>query len=135
MHKSNDDKRTAALRVLVVEDNPDGAESMRLLLKLYGHRAETAGDGTAALATAARFNPDVVLLDIGLPGMDGYEVARRLKETPDGKPPPLLVAVTGYGGDGDRALSEQAGIHLHLVKPVNPDELQALLARFSQAIG
>jgi CheY-like chemotaxis protein len=133
MSTPGSDGRDAALRVLVVEDDPDGAEIMRLLLRLYGHRVEVAEDGPAALAAARRFGPDVVLLDIGLPGMDGYEVARRLRDVPEGKPP-LLVAVTGYGGDGDRALSERAGIQLHLVKPVDPEELQALLTRFSRAI-
>ncbi len=73
-------EQATPLRILVVEDNPDGAESLRLLLGLYGHRAEVAGDGAAALAAARQFSPDVVLLDIGLPGMDGYEVARRLRD-------------------------------------------------------
>ena len=111
-----------ALRVLVVEDDPDWAESLRLLLHLYGHRAEVADDGTAALAAARQFAPDVVLLDLGLPGMDGYEVARRLREQPTEKPP-LLLAVTGYGEDGARALSAKSGIPFSLFRSSYVDQL------------
>jgi CheY-like chemotaxis protein len=123
-----------ALRVLVVEDEPDAAESLRQLLLLYGHRAEVARDGPAAVELAERFRPDVVLLDIGLPGgMDGLEVARRVGLRPDGGKAPLLVAVTGRDQGDDRRRSELAGIHLHMTKPADPEVLRSLLARFRDA--
>jgi CheY-like chemotaxis protein len=123
------------LRVLVVEDDPDGAESLRQLLMLNGHTAEVARDGPGALERAGRFQPDVVLLDIGLPGaMDGLEVARRVGVRPDGTAP-LLVALTGRGNEEDRRRSQLAGIHLHMVKPVDPALLQTLLANFRDASG
>jgi two-component system, OmpR family, response regulator len=115
-----------ALRILVVEDNADAAASTALLLELDGHEVHIAGDGAAGLAAAEALNPDAVLLDIALPGIDGYEVARRLKARP-GTNSPLLIAVTGYGRDVDRAQSAAAGIDLHLVKPVEPELLQKLL--------
>ena len=121
------------LRVLVVEDHADTAESVAVLLRLHGHEVDVAPDGPTALRIAAQNPPDVALLDIGLPGMDGFEVARRLQERPGKKP--LLVAVTGYGQEEDRRRSEQAGIDLHLLKPVDPEELKQLLARFKTIIG
>jgi CheY-like chemotaxis protein len=122
------------LRVLVVEDHADTAESVAVLLRLHGHEVDVAPDGPAALRIAAQNPPDVALLDIGLPGMNGFEVARRLQEQPAGKKP-LLVAVTGYGREEDRRRSEQAGIDLHLLKPVDPEQLKKLLARFKTLIG
>ncbi len=116
-------------RILVVDDNVDSAESLALLLRLAGHRARTAHNGPGALAAARDFRPEVVLLDIGLPGMDGYEVARRLREWADGERV-LLVAQTGYGQEDDRCRSRQAGFDAHLIKPVDPSVLQALLADF-----
>jgi CheY-like chemotaxis protein len=121
----------SSLRVLVVEDEPDAAESLRQLLVLYGHRAEVARDGSAALTLAERFRPDVVFLDIGLPGkVDGLEVARRLGARQEDGRTPLLVAVTGRGHPDDRRVSELAGIHLHVVKPADPEVLRVLLERF-----
>jgi CheY-like chemotaxis protein/two-component sensor histidine kinase len=117
--------RAGSLRVLVVDDNADAATSMALLLRAAGHVTEAAHDGPAAVAAAERFRPDVVLLDIGLPGMDGYEVARRLRAAGDGRRP-LLVAVTGYGGDVVRRRATEAGFDHHLVKPVDPEAVQAL---------
>ena len=121
------------LRVLVVEDHADTAESMAVLLRLHGHEVDVAPDGPTALRIAAQNPPDVALLDIGLPGMNGFEVARRLQERPGKKP--LLVAVTGYGQEEDHRRSEQAGIDLHLLKPVDPEPLEKLLARFKTIIG
>ncbi|CAL1239987.1 response regulator [Candidatus Methylocalor cossyra] len=118
--------RRSGLRILVVDDNVDSADSMALLLSLDGHDARTAFDGPGALAEAAEFRPQVVLLDIGLPGMDGYEVARRLRALPD-LGAVLIIAVTGYGQDDDRIRSKAAGFDHHLVKPVDPDALNALL--------
>jgi CheY-like chemotaxis protein len=122
------------LRVLVVEDQADTAATLALLLRMAGHEVQVAPDGPAAVREVQIASPDVVLLDIGLPGMSGWEVARWVTEQPAEKRP-LLVAITGYGRDEDRKRSEEAGIDLHLVKPVNPDELLRLLRRFSQVVG
>jgi two-component system, OmpR family, response regulator len=117
------------LRVLVVEDYPDAATSTALLLKLFGHEVDVAGDGPTALRAAAAFAPDVVLLDIGLPGMDGYEVARRLSSQATARRP-FFIAVSGYSQSPDRRLAMEAGIDMHLLKPVDPDHLRLLLQRF-----
>jgi PAS domain S-box-containing protein len=117
----------APLRVLVVDDNRDAADSLGLFLKLAGHDVRTTHDGPTALQAAQEFHPDVVLLDIGLPGMNGYEVARQLRQMPVFQKA-LLVAITGYGQEEDRRLSKQAGFNVHLVKPVDPHVVQALLA-------
>jgi two-component system OmpR family response regulator len=114
-------------RILVVDDNTDAVESLALLLELEGHDVRTALDGPAALDLASEFRPQAVLLDIGLPGMDGYEVARRLRERPETREA-LIIAITGYGQQEDRALTKAAGFDHHLVKPVDPEELGALLA-------
>jgi two-component system CheB/CheR fusion protein len=114
-------------RVLVVDDNLDSVDSLALLLRIRGHQVQTAPDGPAALEAARAFQPEVVLLDIGLPGMTGHEVARRLRQLP-GMERALLVALTGYGQDDDRRLSQEAGFNVHLVKPADPDQLQAVLA-------
>jgi CheY-like chemotaxis protein/nitrogen-specific signal transduction histidine kinase len=114
-------------RVLVVDDNADAAESLAMLLGLLGYEVRTAHDGPAALREAAAFRPDVALLDIGMPGMSGHDVARRLRQTPglDGL---LLVAMTGWGQDEDRRRSREAGFNHHLVKPVDAAALHQLLA-------
>jgi CheY-like chemotaxis protein len=92
---------------------------MAILLRLWGHDPRTASDGKSALETAAAFRPQLVLLDLGLPGMDGYEVARRLRhETAEWRP--LIVAMSGYAGEGDRRHSHEAGCDLHLAKPADP---------------
>jgi len=114
------------LRVLVVDDNLDSVETMSMLLRTWGHDVRTAAEGTEALSTAADFAPDVVLLDIGLPGMTGYDVARRLR--PRNAARPLLVALTGYGQPGDRARSQEAGFDLHFVKPVDLARLETALS-------
>ena len=125
----------STLRVLVVEDDADSAETLAVLLRLHGHEVDVAPDGPTALRIAAQNPPDVALLDIGLPGgMDGWEVARRLQEQAAGKTP-LLIAITGYGQEEHRRRSKQAGIDLHLLKPVDPEELKKLLARFKTIIG
>jgi signal transduction histidine kinase/DNA-binding response OmpR family regulator len=112
-------------RVLVVDDNVDAADSLGMLLQLGGCEVRLAHNGPAALEAAEAFRPQVVVLDIGLPGMDGYEVARRLRGRP-GQRDSLLVAVTGYGRDEDQARSREAGFDYHLVKPVDLAMLQAV---------
>ena len=118
----------APLSVLVVEDLQDVAESVADLLTMSGHTVRVASCGADALHVALAEPPDVVLLDIGLPGMTGWEVARRLRAQSNGKQP-VVVAVTGCGTDDDRLRSADAGIDLHLVKPADPATLTALLAR------
>jgi two-component system CheB/CheR fusion protein len=123
----------APRRILVVDDNRDAADSLAVFLSADGHEARTAYDGPEALEAARAYRPEAVLLDIGMPGMDGYEVARRLRQEP-GLERALLVALTGYGQESDRRRSREAGIDYHLVKPVEPEELRALLARPSGAL-
>jgi PAS domain S-box-containing protein len=122
-------RRTPAspLRVLIVDDNNDAADSMRMLLQISGHEVIVAHAGPTGFQQATAWRPDVVLLDIGLPGMDGYEVARRLRELPEMQNM-VIVAMTGYGQETDRQKSQAAGINYHLVKPVDPQKLQDLLA-------
>jgi signal transduction histidine kinase/CheY-like chemotaxis protein len=114
-------------RVLVVDDNVTSAQSLELLLRLEGHHARLVHDGPSALEAVSKHRYDVLLMDIGLPGMSGYDVARRVRQQPEvGNP--LLVAVTGYAEDEARRLSREAGFDHHLVKPVDPEEILALLA-------
>ncbi len=119
-------------RVLVVDDNADVAETLAMLLRFTGHEVRAAYDGPMALDTVRAFQPEVVLLDIGLPGMDGFEVARSIRrEVQD--PNVLLVALTGYGQEEDRLRSKEAGFEYHLVKPVDPGALQVLLGSLARA--
>jgi PAS domain S-box-containing protein len=115
-------------RVLIVDDNRDAAESLAMLLGLSGCQVALAFDGLAAIATAATFQPDVVLLDIGMPGMDGYETARRLRSTADGSRM-LLVALTGWGQQEDKQQAIEAGFDEHFTKPMDSAVLAALLKR------
>jgi signal transduction histidine kinase/ActR/RegA family two-component response regulator len=117
-----------ARRVLVVDDNRDAADSLALLLQAMGHEVATAYDGAEALAQSGRLRPDAVLLDLGLPEMDGYEVARRLRREP-GLRGVLLVALTGYGHEEDRRRTLESGFDAHLVKPADLGVLRDLLAR------
>jgi PAS domain S-box-containing protein len=112
-------------RVLVVDDNLDAANTLHLLLQSLGHETRIAHDGPTALAVADEFRPDVVLLDIGMPGMSGYEVARHLRSR--GQRPIKIVAITGWGTDADRARSSEAGFDIHLVKPVAEGDLRQVL--------
>lgn len=124
---------TAALRVLVVEDDPDTAAGLVILLSLAGHDVRAVHTGSAALEAARACEPDVVLLDIGLGGMTGYDVARQLRER-NARKKPFLIALTGYAHAEARRRSAEAGIDLHLVKPVAAEELAALLTRFRRVI-
>ncbi|WP_437961819.1 GAF domain-containing protein [Sorangium sp. So ce119] len=122
----------AALRILVVDDNVDGAESLALLLRMSGHRTRAVHTGPEALAAARELGADVVFLDIGLPGMSGYEVARRLRAEP-GFAGLVLVALTGWGTEDDRRQAREAGFDHHLTKPVDAAELRRLVASVAQA--
>jgi CheY-like chemotaxis protein len=110
----------------VVDDNRSNATSLGVLLRALGQDVDMAYDGLTALELARRHRPDVVLLDIGLPGMDGYEVARRCRDEKDLERT-MLVAMTGYGKEEDRRRSQEAGFNVHLVKPVNLEEVRMLL--------
>lgn len=118
----------SSCRILVVDDNKDSAESLALFLRLIGNTVEVAYDGPTALAAAVALRPDLILLDIGLPGMDGYEVGRRLRQEPSLQHA-VLVAQTGWGQAEDRRRTREAGFDHHLVKPVDFSQLQQLLQR------
>jgi CheY-like chemotaxis protein len=121
---------TIGRRVLVVDDNRDAADSIALLLEVAGHEVRTAYDGPDALTIAASFRPAVVILDLGLPIMDGFEIARRIEGQQWGKDM-ALVALTGWGQQEDYRRTRDAGFDAHLVKPVAPEELLKTLARVS----
>jgi CheY-like chemotaxis protein len=114
-------------RVLLIEDNEDAREMLRMALTLAGHEVYEAADAHAGLALAAEVAPDVALVDVGLPGVDGYEVARRIRADQD-RNGMLLVAVTGYGQPEDRARALAAGFDLHVTKPITPERLSALIS-------
>jgi CheY-like chemotaxis protein len=122
----------AACRVLVADDLRDSADSLALLIELMGHAVEIAYDGEAALRTAERFRPDIVLLDLGMPKLDGFEVSRRIRATPWGASM-RLVAQSGWGQDEDRRRSAEAGFDHHLVKPIDPAALEALMQTLASA--
>ena len=118
-------------RILVVDDNHDSALSLAMMLSIMGHETRTAHDGESAVSTAESFLPDVVLLDIGLPLLNGYEVAQRIREQSWGASM-FLIAVTGWGQDEDRQRSSEVGLNVHMVKPVEPAALEKLLAELPQ---
>jgi CheY-like chemotaxis protein len=119
-------------RVLVVDDNADGAESLASLLRVAGHETAVAFDGEEAMRVAREFDPELAVLDIGLPQLDGYEVARRIRRMQLARQP-LLIALTGWGQEEDREKSRQAGFNHHLVKPVTLNALLDLLAEWRAA--
>jgi CheY-like chemotaxis protein len=110
----------------VVDDNTDSATSLAMLLELEGHVTHVANDGLEAVEAAAAFEPDLILLDIGLPKLNGYEAARRIRQQPSGREP-VLVALTGWGQEEDRRRSREAGFDRHMVKPVDYSSLRRLL--------
>ena len=118
---------TAGLRILVADDNVDSAEILAMLLTLQGYDTKTTHDGAAALDLAATFRPDVILLDIGMPKLNGYEVCRRIRQQRWGKTM-MVIAMTGWGQEDDRRKSQAAGFDFHLVKPVDLDVLFKLLS-------
>ena len=123
----------ASRRVLVVDDNADAAESLAMLLTFSGHETRQAHDGAEAVKTAEEFRPDVVLLDIGLPVMNGYEACRRLRQEPWGRSM-LLVALTGWGQEEDREQSRDAGFDVHMVKPVDHEALLDVIVRSTNRV-
>jgi CheY-like chemotaxis protein len=121
--------RITSPRILVVDDLADAADSMAMVLQMWGYDAEVSYDGAAALATVAAYRPHIVLVDLGLPVMDGLEVARRLLARPECWHM-VLIALTGYADQASRALAREAGFHHYLVKPIDLGDLQELLADY-----
>ena len=117
-------------RVLIVDDNVDTADSMAILLTTMGHEVRAAYNGASAVETAEHFRPDVVLLDLGMPGLNGYETAHYIREETWGKDT-VVVAVTGWGSHADHQRSLDAGFDYHLTKPVDPEVLRKLVAAAS----
>ena len=117
---------SAKRRILIVDDNKDSADSLALLLEITGNKTYMAHDGVEAFEAIEKHRPEVVLLDIGLPKLDGHEVCRRVREQPWGKDI-MVIALTGWGQEDDRRKSEEAGCNGHLVKPVDYDKLLVLL--------
>jgi len=118
---------SVARTVLLIEDNDDAREAVAALLELEGCVVETAAEGVSGIEIVRTKRPDVALIDIGLPGIDGYEVARRIRAL--GAPQPYMVALTGYGRQEDRDRAAEAGFDTHLVKPVDPSALATLVTR------
>jgi CheY-like chemotaxis protein len=125
---------TAGLKVLIADDNEDAADSLATLLELSGHEARTAYSGATAVAAAEAFSPDVVFLDLGMPGMSGYEVAKRLRAEPR-HAGTRLVALTGWGNEEDRQKTAAAGFDFHLTKPADTDEVRRLLTEIAAGRG
>ena len=115
-------------RVLIADDNIDAAESLQLWLEMAGYDVHTALSGTAALEAAERLQPQVAVLDLGMPGMSGLEVAQRIREAPWGAAM-VLIALTGWGQEEDRRRTKDAGFDHHLVKPVSPEKVEELVRR------
>ena len=123
-------KAESPKRILVTDDNQDAANSVAMLLRLSGHEVETAYDGIKAVQKAESYQPDIMLLDIGLPGMNGYDVCRSIRQQPWGKSI-RIVALTGWGQDQDRRTAREAGFDDHLVKPVDPQTLRQAISAAS----
>jgi CheY-like chemotaxis protein len=128
----SNEHRSAPRRILIVDDNVDSAQSLAMLLEMSGHQAHTAHDGVEAVRCAERLRPDAILLDIGLPGQNGYEACRHIREQSWGKSV-VLIALTGWGQEDARREAEVAGFDSHIVKPVDFEGLlrmlESLLAR------
>jgi DNA-binding response OmpR family regulator len=115
------------LTILVADGNTDAAETLALVFRMNGHEVEVAFNGPDALALSLKNRPSAVILNLALPGLDGYEVARRIRDVWPARTPPVLIALTGYGRDEDRKRSRDAGFDHHVLKPANPLELIALI--------
>jgi CheY-like chemotaxis protein len=124
----------AGRRILVVDDDHDSAESLAMLIQLMGHDVRAAHNGLAAVDLAEAFRPDLIVLDIGMPGLDGYEVCRRIRQRSWGRAA-VIAALTGWSRDEDRDRSEQAGFDHFLVKPVDPKALEDLIAAVGRGSG
>ena len=122
----------ASLRIVIADDSEDAAESLAALLEMTGHDVHVVFDGEAAVMAIQQLRPDVALLDVGMPKLNGYDVARRIRSDADTRHT-YLVAITGWGQDSDRQRAEEAGFDAHLVKPVPPDVLQRALATLGRA--
>jgi CheY-like chemotaxis protein len=118
-------------RILIADDNPDVAEAFEMMLQAIGHDVETAHDGIEVIEKAERYQPDIIVLDIGMPKLNGYDVARHLRKQPWGRDI-VLVAVTGWGDEKDKGRSHAAGFDVHLVKPVDPGALGSLLSSINR---
>ncbi len=127
-------QQTARYRILIADDNVDSAVSMAMMLSIMGHEVRTAHDGLEAVATASAFQPDLILLDIGMPKLNGYDACRRIREQPWSKNA-LIAALTGWGQEEDKRRSQEAGFDRHLVKPVEPDALEKLLVEIKAPKG
>jgi CheY-like chemotaxis protein len=125
-------ERPERLRVLIVDDNEDAATTLGRLLTLLGRDVHVVHDGPRAIAEVVRFEPRVILMDLGMPGMDGLETARHIRARPAGQEV-ILIALTGWGQDQDRQRTEDAGFAAHLVKPVNINQLESLLGSLTNA--
>ena len=123
---------TARRRILVVDDNVDIADSLAMMLEMMGNEVRTAHDGLEGVAAAAAYRPDMILLDIGMPKLNGYDTASRIRQQPWGRNV-LLVAQTGWGQEEDKRRSKEAGFNFHMVKPVDPTALEELLAGLETA--
>lgn len=118
------------MKVLVVDDSSDSADMLAFIVRMAGHETEVAYDAHAALETARAWQPDLVFLDIGLPEIDGYELARRLRALPN-LSTVHLVATTGYGADDDKQRGRDAGLNDHLVKPIETEQVERVIARLA----
>jgi CheY-like chemotaxis protein len=127
---SNSAGRPQNRRILVVDDNHDSALTLAMLLKIMGHETQTAHDGVEAVSTAEQFRPELIIMDIGMPRMNGLDACRRIREQPWGKTI-TMVALTGWGQEQDQQRTREAGFDLHLVKPVQPAELNEVLGAAS----
>jgi PAS domain S-box-containing protein len=132
--ESGKDRMTngAARRILIADDNVDVAESFEIMLQMFGHEVQTAFDGLEALERAEEFRPDVIVLDVGMPKLDGYETARRIRQQPWGQDV-VLIAVTGWGNEKDKNRSAEAGFDIHLVKPVDADTILKSVATLDRS--
>jgi CheY-like chemotaxis protein len=120
--------RPPGAQILIVDDNKDAAESLAMLLEILGYKVSAVYDGETALDAARTTHPDVIFLDIGLPGIDGHEVARRLRTYPE-LAGSLLIAMTGFGSPADKERSRAAGFNHHLIKPVEVEVLEEILGK------
>lgn len=132
MNVGSESAQPGKVRVLVVDDYPDSAEISAMLLELFGHECRTATSGRDALAQAATFDPDIVILDIGLPDISGYDVARALRAQVRARPL-YIAAVTGWGQPEDRVRALAAGFDLHMLKPTDGAKIQSILSLAAQA--